>query len=71
MKEEGADNDLIERIAQDNAFDLKRDELDSLMDANRFIGRAPEQTEEYVEWVKASILIENNELMDLSSDLTV
>lgn len=71
VKEEGADNDLIERIAQDNAFDLKRDELDSLMDASRFIGRAPEQTEEYVEWVKASILIENNELVDLSSDLTV
>ena len=43
MKEEGVDADLLERIADDDAFGLDREELEALADPHRFVGRAPEQ----------------------------
>jgi adenylosuccinate lyase len=53
VKDDGARNDLVERIAADTAFDLTRAEIDELMDPARHVGRAPEQVDlflaEYVE----------------------
>lgn len=43
MKEEGVDADLLQRIAGDEAFGLGREELEALVDPNRFVGRAPQQ----------------------------
>lgn len=43
MKEEGVEADLLERIANDDAFGLGREELEALVDPNRFVGRAPQQ----------------------------
>jgi adenylosuccinate lyase len=52
MKEEGADADLLSRIASDEAFGMSADELDALVDPRRFVGRAPEQVERLLdEWV--------------------
>lgn len=52
MKEEGADADLLERIASDPAFGFSRQELDGLVDPRRFVGRAPEQVLRFLgEWV--------------------
>ena len=52
MKDEGADADLLERIASDEAFGVTADELATLVDARRFVGRAPEQVERILaEWV--------------------
>lgn len=48
VKEQGGDNDLLERILSDSQFGLSREELDAIMDVNAFIGRAKEQTEEYI-----------------------
>lgn len=48
IKEEGKDNDLLDRILADEAFELSKEELDSLVDANKFIGRADRQVEEYI-----------------------
>jgi adenylosuccinate lyase len=45
MKEEGADADLLSRIAQDEAFGMDAEELSALVDPRRFVGRAPEQVE--------------------------
>ena len=56
VKEEGLENDLLERIAEDPAFGYSLTELENLMDANRFVGLAPEQTEEYVAWVQSNVL---------------
>jgi adenylosuccinate lyase len=52
IKNEGADNDLLERIAADGAFDITRGELDALLSADGFTGRAREQTEEFLLVVK-------------------
>ena len=53
VKIEGKKNDLIERIASDTTFGLSREELNELLDAKTFIGRAPEQVQEFVaEWIQ-------------------
>ena len=48
VKEDGADNDLLERIAADPAFMTDLETLKKLMDPARFTGRAPQQTEEFL-----------------------
>ena len=48
VKEEGADNDLLDRLRNDPAFACIRDEFDSLLDPSTFIGRAPQQVEEFL-----------------------
>lgn len=52
MKEEGAEADLLERIAADEAFGLSADDLDALVDPHRYVGRAPEQVGHFLAaWV--------------------
>ncbi len=48
VKEEGADNDLLERIAADSTFAAVKDRLGDLVDPVDFIGRAPQQVEEFL-----------------------
>ncbi|KAK9355957.1 L-Aspartase-like protein [Lipomyces doorenjongii] len=48
VKEEGGDNDLIERVKKDNYFSPVWDELDKLLDPSTFVGRAPQQTDKFV-----------------------
>ncbi len=48
IKEEGADNDLLERLKADPAFASIRDKFDDLMDPASFIGRAPEQVADFL-----------------------
>jgi adenylosuccinate lyase len=49
MKEEGADADLLDRIAGDDAFGLDADELTEMVDPVRFVGRAPAQVTRFLE----------------------
>jgi len=52
MKEEGARADLLERIAGDEAFGMTLEELRDLVDPLRFVGRAPQQVDRFLEeWV--------------------
>lgn len=48
VKQEGGDNDLIERVRKTEYFRPIWDELDSLLDPSTFVGRAPQQTEKFV-----------------------
>jgi adenylosuccinate lyase len=48
VKEHGQSNDLVERLRTDPAFALVRDDLDSMLDARRYVGRAPEQVRAFV-----------------------
>jgi adenylosuccinate lyase len=53
VKMQGLDNDLLDRIAADPAFGATRAELDEEMRPERFVGRAPEQVDEFLaEWVE-------------------
>ena len=49
VKNEGKDNDLIQRIKADPYFEPILGELESLLDPATFVGRAPEQVDEFLE----------------------
>jgi adenylosuccinate lyase len=59
VKEEGASNDLLDRIAQDPAFAAVHAKLPSLVHASLFVGRAPEQVQEFMEEVVDPVLAAN------------
>lgn len=48
VKEEGGHNDLIERIAADESFGLSLEQLNKILAPKNFVGRAPQQVEEYI-----------------------
>ena len=49
VKAEGGENDLIDRIRKDDMFRAVWDRLDEILDAKKFVGRAPQQTVEFIE----------------------
>jgi adenylosuccinate lyase len=48
LKAEGGENDLLPRIAADPAFGLSVEEVAAAADPRIFVGRAPEQVEEFL-----------------------
>lgn len=48
VKQRGESNDLIERIAEDESFGLTTEEISETIDVKKFIGRSPEQVEEFI-----------------------
>lgn len=56
VKQEGGDNDLVQRIATCNYFQPIHNQIQSLLDPATFIGRAPEQVEEFLQEEVAPIL---------------
>ena len=60
MKEEGADADLLDRIAGDESFALSMEELQQMTDPMRFVGRAPSQVEQFIESAVAPVLEKHN-----------
>ena len=56
VKLEGGANDLIDRIAEDEAFPLSREEIEKELDPALYIGRSVSQVEEFLRDVAAPIL---------------
>ena len=48
MKDGAATNDLLERLAADKSFGVKLKDLEGALDPRRFVGRAPEQVDEFL-----------------------
>jgi adenylosuccinate lyase len=48
IKEEGGENDLLSRIAADPAFGVTLEELQKIVSPEKYVGRAPQQTEEFI-----------------------
>ena len=71
VKGEGLDNDLIERIINDENFNLSREEIISIIDPNKFVGRAPSQTTEFIEEYVDPIIAENPEAVKIDSEINV
>jgi adenylosuccinate lyase len=57
MKDEGKSNDMLDRLAKDPAFPVPSADLAAVTDASRFVGRAPQQVEEFLAEVIAPILV--------------
>ena len=71
VKVEGLENDLIERIINDQSFDINRDKLMEILDPKNFIGFAPEQVVDFLETEVNPILEKNKELLGMDTDLKV
>ena len=71
VKEKGLDNNLLELIAADPAFNLTLEELKETMDPSRYTGRAKEQVEEFLSEVIRPILDENREILGVKAQLNV
>ncbi len=48
IKEEGGENDLLQRIAADEAFGVTLEELENILQPEKYTGRAKEQTEDFL-----------------------
>ena len=56
MKDDGAKNDMLERLGRDTAFGVPIKDLQASTDPRRFVGRAPEQVDEFLQEVITPIL---------------
>ena len=71
VKKEGKENDLLERIAADEFFGLKLEELMAYMKPENYVGRAPRQVEVYLRDVVSPILKENEKDLGMTSEINV
>lgn len=71
VKEEGGENDLIDRIAADPLFQLGKDEIQEILDPKNFIGRAPQQVTEFLENCVNPLLAENKAVLGEHAELNV
>jgi len=71
VKEEGAENDLLDRIAGDKAFGMDRAQLDALMEPEKFVGAAPQQTEKFINEHVAPVLEKNKALIETETEVRV
>ena len=71
VKEEGKANDLLERIAGDPAFGMTMDQLLKIMKPENFVGRAPQQTEEYIRDYVQPVLDANEEILGMQAEINV
>jgi len=71
VKEHGLENDLLERLATDPAIGMSREEIDSLLDLNAFVGRAPQQVDEFIANDVKAVLDRNRARLGAASDVRV
>lgn len=71
VKEEGKENNLIELIKADKMFAPVHSKLDSILDAAKFVGRAPFQTVEFIDAEIMPILEANKACLGLKGEVKV
>ena len=71
VKEKGGDNDLIDRLLNDDELHLTREEIEKTMNAHGFCGLAKRQTELFLMDVKKDILDKNADLLGLKAVVNV
>ncbi len=71
VKENGGENNLLELIAADPAFNLSLDALQQTMDPKKYVGRAPRQVEEFLEEHVRPVLEANQALLGMTAQINV
>ena len=71
VKEKGLDNNLLELIAADPAFNMTLEELQQTMEPSRYTGRAKEQVESFLENVIRPVLEENQAVLGMTAEINV
>jgi len=71
VKVEGKENNLLDLIASDPAFNLTREELEKTMNPSKYVGRSKEQVEAYLKNYIRPLLEQNKELLGMSAEINV
>ena len=71
VKAEGKDNNLLELIAADPAFNLTLEDLQKSMDPSKYVGRAPRQVEVFLRDVVNPVLEANKEVLGMKAEINV
>ncbi|MCM1303800.1 MAG: adenylosuccinate lyase [Lachnospiraceae bacterium] len=71
VKVEGKENNLLELIAADPAFNMTLEDLQKTMDPSRYVGRSVEQVDAFLASVIRPVLEENKELLGMKAEITV
>lgn len=71
VKELGKENNLIDLIKADETFNAVCDKLDDILDAKKFIGRAPSQVTEFIENEVQPVLDENKSVLGQKGDVKI
>ena len=71
VKNDGKENDLLERIAADESFGLTLEQLKARMNPAEYVGRAPGQTREFVRDYLNPIFEENKDILGRQAQINV
>ena len=71
VKEEGGENDLVDRIANDPIFKVTKEEILSTLQPEHFTGRAPEQVTEFINECVRPVLNANRDILGEKAELSV
>ncbi|MDY3927883.1 MAG: adenylosuccinate lyase [Clostridia bacterium] len=71
VKEFGLENNLCKLIAQDKAFGLTEEEIESILKPENFVGRAPKQVDEFMEECVNPILEKYKDLLGIDVEINV
>jgi len=71
VKQEGLENDLLERLAADPAIPLSSEEVHAALDPSHFVGRAPQQIVEFMASDLQPFLDRNHHRLGVTSDVRV
>lgn len=71
VKMEGKENDLLERIKNDPRFNVSDEQLETILDPSKYVGRAPAQTEEFFAEYIDPILAAHPEIQDVHAEISV
>ena len=71
VKEEGKDNDLVSRIAEEPLFGVSEEEINEVLRPELYTGRAAVQTERFLKDVVKPVLDRNADLLGASAEINV
>ena len=71
VKVEGGENDLLERIAADSMFGVSLEELQALLKPEKYVGRAPEQTADYLHEIVEPLLARYGDASEEKDEIEV
>ncbi|MGI6107801.1 MAG: adenylosuccinate lyase [Lachnospiraceae bacterium] len=71
VKEEGGDNDLLDRIAADPMFNLSEEQLQKVVDPSRYTGRASSQVTEFLDETVYPLLDQHRDELGVKAEINV
>jgi len=71
VKEEGLENDLIDRILNDPDFKISVEEMEAILKPESFTGRSEEQVTEFINGCVKPVLEKNSDILDETAELSV